>query len=135
MRITDHFRVDEFASADGTPHPAVTDPAARVTLERLCLTLECIRAELGGRPVTITRHGGYRTPAVNRAVGGARNSRHVTGEAADFTVAGVSPRRVQATIRDLVARGRLPMLGGLGEYARFTHVDIRPRRITRWAGR
>ena len=37
-----------------------------------------------GAPIHVT--SGYRSPAVNKAVGGARNSQHMLGEAADITV-------------------------------------------------
>ena len=36
-----------------------------------------------GKPIYIT--SGYRSPQLNKAVGGASNSQHVTGEAADIT--------------------------------------------------
>ncbi|MGB7407139.1 MAG: D-Ala-D-Ala carboxypeptidase family metallohydrolase [Pontixanthobacter sp.] len=39
-------------------------------------------------PVIVT--SGYRSPALNRAIGGSRTSQHVKGEAADFTVRGHS---------------------------------------------
>jgi zinc D-Ala-D-Ala carboxypeptidase len=42
--------------------------------------------DLLGHPVVIS--SGYRCPALNRAVGGARNSDHMRGLAADFTCPG-----------------------------------------------
>ena len=38
--------------------------------------------KLYGKPIVVT--SGYRSPALNRAVGGARASQHCTGEAADI---------------------------------------------------
>ena len=40
--------------------------------------------EAWGRPIRVT--SGYRSPALNRAVGGVATSQHVTGHAADITV-------------------------------------------------
>lgn len=37
-----------------------------------------------GKPITVT--SGYRCPALNKAVGGAKSSQHMLGEAADITV-------------------------------------------------
>lgn len=41
--------------------------------------------EAYGKPIRIS--SGYRSPALNRAVGGVSNSQHVAGEAADISVA------------------------------------------------
>ena len=35
-----------------------------------------------GKPITIS--SGYRSPKLNKAVGGSTNSKHVTGQAVDF---------------------------------------------------
>lgn len=53
-----------------------------VNLYRLCdKVLEPSRKELG-RPITVT--SGYRSPELNKAVGGVSNSQHLTGCAADL---------------------------------------------------
>lgn len=53
-----------------------------VNLYRLCdKVLEPARKELG-RPITVT--SGYRSPELNKAVGGVSNSQHLTGCAADL---------------------------------------------------
>lgn len=51
---------------------------------RLVQVLECVRATgpQAGRPLRIV--SGYRSPETNRAVGGARNSQHLYGRAADI---------------------------------------------------
>lgn len=68
---------------DNSPPPAVVK-----NLERLCRNvLEPVRAHYG-RPVIVT--SGYRSPALNSAIGGSSTSQHSQGEAADFTVHGVS---------------------------------------------
>ena len=88
--LSPHFTLAEMTSStaavrrglDNTPSPAVTD-----ALARLCIrVLEPVRLHFG--PVRVT--SGYRSPAVNAAIGGAKSSQHVMGEAADFTVPGVS---------------------------------------------
>jgi hypothetical protein len=39
-------------------------------------------------------NSGYRSPALNRAVGGSMNSQHASGEAVDFEIEGLSNRLV-----------------------------------------
>lgn len=64
---------------DNTP-----PPSAKVNLIALITNcLDPIRALWGG-PVIV--NSGFRTPMLNKAVGGAVNSQHMQGEAADITV-------------------------------------------------
>ncbi|MXO89773.1 D-Ala-D-Ala carboxypeptidase family metallohydrolase [Pontixanthobacter aquaemixtae] len=65
--------------------PGVNQTAA---LKLLCeKVLQPVRDHFG-RPVNIS--SGYRSPKLNRAIGGSGSSQHCLGEAADFTVSGVS---------------------------------------------
>ena len=62
-------------------------------LKRLCKWLEHLRAQYnllyddGSHPIVI--NSGYRSEEVNRKVGGAPNSNHLTGCAADIRVYGI----------------------------------------------
>jgi len=63
------------------------DPAVWTALLALCeCVLQPIRDHYGA-PIRIA--SGYRCEALNRLVGGAPDSQHVLGEAADFVVDGV----------------------------------------------
>jgi len=68
---------------DNTPPPIVVARLKLLT-ERL---LDPVR-ELWGAPLMV--NSGYRCAALNRAVGGAARSQHLTGEAADITTGTVS---------------------------------------------
>lgn len=85
-------------------------------LKQLAQRMERVRKEVGDRPITIT--SGWRSPRVNRAVGGAMRSKHLTGEACDFTVQGRTPRETQSMLEWWE--------GGMGYGKSFTHLDIRP---------
>lgn len=134
-RITSHFRVAEFAQHARHGFESEPYPARWVNsrLRPLCELLEQIREVCGGRAVRVT--SGYRSPAYNRVIKGARASQHVQGRAADIVVAGLSARRVHDLVLAAYRRGELPALGGLGSYAGFTHVDVRPsQRLAHWRG-
>lgn len=88
---------------------------------QLAHVLEGIRACLGGRPITIT--SGYRTLEHNRAIGGSPNSKHLTAEAVDFTVRGLSARSVATALKEWP--------GGLGLYPKHVHIDLRETKA-RW---
>lgn len=130
MRLTEHFDADEFACHDGTPVPSALLPNARRLANEV---LEVIRATIG-RPVAVI--SGYRTKKHNDAVGGARQSAHLTAEGADIRAGNVDD--LYRTILRLHEDGKLPTLGGLGRYPGWVHVDTKrkPNGILRmWGGR
>lgn len=125
--LTPHFRLSEFASKDGAGFPdSVIDD-----LTKQAQLLEIIREAAGNKPILI--NSGYRSPGHNSAVGGATHSQHVEGTAADFNIAGMTPRATTDLITGLIDQGRLPA-GGLGVYNNWVHYDHRPNGNARWAG-
>lgn len=86
---------------------------------QLLAVLERLRARVG-RPLRIV--SGYRCPAHNAAVGGARGSRHKAGDAADIPSGYASAR--------LAAECGAVGIGTKGSWA--VHVDTRPGGPARW---
>ena len=83
---------------DNTPTPqAVTNLHALVDN-----VLDPLR-EAWGKPIYV--NSGYRSPAVNKAVGGAATSQHVTGQAVDITA---SPKTDNGYLFRLIERLKLP---------------------------
>lgn len=123
-RLAPDFQVRELRCRDGSDTVMVD--------EALTVVLQCIREHFG-KPVTIT--SGYRTPAHNVAVGGAKSSQHLLGRAADIRVQGVSVEDVAAYAESL-----MPDWGGVGRYpvkagraTGWVHVDTRADKA-RWRG-
>lgn len=123
-QLTPNFRVREFRCKDGSD-PIFVDG-------ELVSILQKIREHFG-KPLTIT--SGYRTPAHNKASGGAAYSQHLYGRAADFKIAGIAPDVVAAYAEQL-----LPGRGGIGVYPPKTgraegwvHIDTRASK-SRWRG-
>ena len=86
--------------------------------EALLDMLQATRIALG-QPMVV--NSGYRSPAHNRRVGGAKRSFHVRGMAADIATRGVdAPRLVQIA--------RAYGAGGVGVYGGFRHLDAGPVR-------
>lgn len=84
MTLTEHFTLEELCRSEMALRRGLAnqpEPASLANLKRLAGILETVRAALGG-PMTIS--SGYRSPVVNRLVGGATSSAHVEGRAADF---------------------------------------------------
>jgi len=81
--------------------------------------------------------GGYRTESLNRAIGGADDSRHLYDRghyAADIIIGDWDADKTWFFLLDLIKRGVIPD-GGLGYYGpgrKHTHIDnAKPRR---WLG-
>ena len=123
-RLAPDFKVRELRCRDGSDTVMVD--------ETLTVVLQCIREHFG-KAVTIT--SGYRTPAHNAKVGGAKSSQHLLGRAADIRVQGVSVEDVAAYTESL-----MPDWGGVGRYpvkagrtTGWVHVDTRADKA-RWRG-
>lgn len=92
---------------------------------RIADALEEVRQYLGDRPILI--NSWYRDPATNKRVGGASQSRHMSGDAVDFRVGGMSPASVYARLNPWWGDR-----GGLASSSVFTHIDSRGYRA-RWS--
>ena len=122
MRLTPNFLLDEFTRSDEAARRKLSNAPTPEHLANLRLTalgMEMVRLILG-KPVHIT--SGYRSPALNRAVGGTPTSAHPMGYAADFKVAGM---RLVDVARALA--GRLPYDQLIYEHGRCVHISFDPR--------
>lgn len=95
-RLSPHFALSELVRSDTAVRRGIDNmpPAAVLANMRKMLApgLERVRALLGV-PLQIT--SGYRSQALNAAVGGAKSSQHLQGLAADFVAPAFgSPRAV-----------------------------------------
>lgn len=123
MKLTAHFSKYEFDCTDGSEMPfEVLNNVIEVANN-----LEVLRAHFGA-PIII--NSAYRSPVYNRSIGGAVNSQHLGGKAADVVIDGVTPDEVADAIDFLIEVG-LMKEGGLGRYNTFTHYDIRGTKA-RW---
>ncbi len=126
MKLTNHFSLSEFNCRDGseTPQRVIINGTVYYPLENLkevAENLEVLREYLG-TPITV--NSGFRTVTYNKKVGGAPNSQHLRGRAADIRTAKYTPAQVHAAIEKLISEGKMKQ-GGLGIYNSFCHYDVR----------
>lgn len=126
--MSDHFSMDELTYSqtaarlgiDNTPGPTEVE-----NLNRLCsVLLEPIRAMLN---VPIHVDSGYRSPLVNHLIGGAADSAHMDGRAADIIPYDVGLK----TAFDIIRNSSLPYDQVIIECNAWIHVSISdtPRRM------
>ena len=95
--LSPHFTLSELTETSrDLPNVPTAEDVER--LRALCVAvLEPVRALLA---VPLRVNSGYRSPAVNAAIGGAKTSQHMRGEAADVVPLGVD---VEDAMREIVA--------------------------------
>jgi len=117
-KLSENFSFNEFVNPEDPEKPSGT--ALRYMIELCEKVLEPLRAHLG-KPIKVT--SGFRSPAHNAKIGGAKNSLHTTGMAADIAVGGI-PEQIKVA----AFLSKLNDVGGIGLYESkgIVHVDIRP---------
>jgi hypothetical protein len=85
MRLTPHFTLAELTFSQTAARENIENRPNAEQIENLrllCLNiLEPVRVGIG-KPITVT--SGFRSARLNKAVGGAPSSQHLTGQAADI---------------------------------------------------
>ena len=102
-RLSPHFTLGEMCKTSAKTQDGNIPSHVHIeNLKRLCGWLEMLRSEWnkrygeGNDPIII--NSGYRSPAVNKAIGGVATSNHLTGCAADIKVSGIEQLIRYATI-------------------------------------
>jgi len=127
MSLTNHFTLAELVLSQAAARLGLDNsppPDVQAQLYKTALGLEMVRA-LVQCPVVIS--SGYRSPAVNQAVGGARNSQHLLGQAADITAPGFG---TPADLVRAIVRSPIPFDQCILEFGQWCHISFAapPRR-------
>lgn len=81
-----HFTMAELTNSDTARVLHINNTPAGVVVDNLNALVEIVLdplREAYGKPIYV--NSGYRSPKLNKTVGGAKTSQHMTGEAADIT--------------------------------------------------
>lgn len=111
-KVGQHFKVKEFACKDGSQVVFIDDYLVSI--------LDILRNQVG-KPVYI--NSGYRTPARNKAVGGAKYSYHMRGMAADIRVNGITAKEIANKLNAII-----PDECGIIVYDAWVHIDTRTKK-------
>lgn len=124
-QLTKHFNLSEFACHDGTGYieglrreQGLSKWRANRRARGLARRLERVRKDLGNKPLHL--NSVFRTISYNASIGGAKNSAHTRGCAADMRPPeGVSLIELRSSVRKHFD-------GGVGYYpaSNFVHGDF-----------
>ncbi|MEV5372882.1 D-Ala-D-Ala carboxypeptidase family metallohydrolase [Streptomyces albogriseolus] len=120
-----HFDYSELNRCNSTwSGGAVSAATAKANALRTMWKLEALRHALGDQPIRVT--SGFRSQSCNSAVGGASNSRHLYGDAADL---GAGSHSLCTLAKQARNHGFNGILGpGYPGHDDHTHVDHRSSR-------
>ena len=93
--LSEHFVLGEFTRSKYPEVYNIPSHEAIANLKRLCEWLEVLRERVGH---SIIINSGYRSPQLNRKVGGAATSNHLTGCAVDIRTNGMEQAICYAAI-------------------------------------
>jgi len=135
MQLSPHFKLGEFTKSS---YPEVYNIPSHVVIEnmkRVCGWLEAIRQAQG--PIVI--NSGYRSPQLNKRVGGVNTSNHLTGCAVDIRCSGIEQAIEYAAILIGYARESQQDYDELfiekNRYGRcWVHFAVRPKENRRKIG-
>lgn len=126
MQLTENFSLIELTSSqtatrkgiDNTPGPAVIHNLRYLLNE----VMQPLRSWYG-KPINIT--SGYRSPKLNKAIGGSATSDHTQGRAIDFTVPKEDYKKVFEYIRTKLLFDQLIWEFGNDDAPNWIHVSYR----------
>ena len=135
MQLSQHFLLGEFTKSN---YPEVYNIPSHVAIEnmkRVCGWLEALRQAQG--PIVI--NSGYRSPQLNKRVGGVNTSNHLTGCAVDIRCSGIEQAIEYAAILIGYARESQQDYDELfiekNRYGRcWVHFAVRPKDNRRKVG-
>jgi hypothetical protein len=121
-QLSEHFSLEELTVSQTAAREGLDNTPGSAELRNLrslAEVLERVRSGLGGAPVLVS--SGYRSPAVNAAVGGSSTSAHMKGLAADFIAPqfGTVLETARAISRMDIAFDQL-----IYEYGRWVHLGL-----------
>lgn len=124
--LTPHFTLSEMTDSQTAARKGINNVPAmgtpeRANLERTAQTMEEVRTILGDKPILIS--SGYRSPAVNKAVGGSKNSAHMSGLAVDFSCPGFgTPLQICKALEPHMRKLGIDQL--IHEYNTWVHLGL-----------
>ena len=120
MKLTENFSLEEMLASEIAARKGLDNTTNATEIANLVRTaglLEQVR-KVVGKPIII--NSGFRSKAVNDAVGSKDTSQHRIGCAADIRVPGMTPREVV----DAIVKSDIPYDQVIREFDSWTHISV-----------
>ena len=126
MQITENFSLIELTSSETATRKGIDNTPGPAEIHNLRYLLNEVMQPLRswyGKPINIT--SGYRSPKLNKAIGGSSTSDHTQGRAIDFTVPKEDYKKVFEYIRTKLLFDQLIWEFGNDDAPNWIHVSYR----------
>lgn len=125
QNLSPNFKLREMLISETAPRLGITEqytPSAAVinNLTQLCVNILQPLRDRTRKGVNVT--SGYRCKRVNTAIGGAKNSQHLVGQAADINV----PNKSTEELYQYLKASGLPFDQLIQEFDNWVHISYNP---------
>ena len=100
MKLSNNFSLHELTKSEAAARTGMSNAPTELVIEKLQDLVDNVLQPLRDTFGAIVITSGYRSPEVNKSVGGSTASHHTMGYAADFEVLGMDNRELALYIRD-----------------------------------
>ena len=125
MVLTENFTLEELTRSTTATQRGIKNEASAIVKENLQKLAENILQPLRNAKGAVHINCGYRSPMLNKAVGGAATSQHLLGEAAD--ISGDDNAVLFHYIKDHLPFDQLIWEGGNNKQPAWIHVSYSNR--------
>lgn len=126
MQLTENFSLIELTSSETATRRGIDNTPGPAEIHNLRYLLNEVMQPLRswyGKPINIT--SGYRSPKLNKAIGGSTTSDHTQGRAIDFTVPKEDYKKVFEYIKTKLVFDQLIWEFGNDNAPNWIHVSYR----------
>ena len=100
MNLSKNFTVAELSKSEAAIRQGLDNTPSMIVIDNLQALVDNILQPLREKFGSVIVTSGYRSPDVNKAIGGSTTSDHCKGFAADFEVLGMDNRQLALYIKD-----------------------------------
>ena len=129
MAFPSNFTFEEMTVSQTAARKSISNKPTGKTLNNLETTAQlmvAVREILGNKPIIVS--SGYRSPALNKVIGGVDTSAHTLGWAVDFTCPGFgSPLKIAEHLAKELPKHHIKFDQIIHEYGSWVHISFDPR--------
>ena len=128
MKLSKNFELHEFTKSQTAARKKINNSANNSQIQNLKLLCEKVLQPIRDhfdKPIIIS--SGYRSPTLNRAIGGSPTSQHCYGQAADFEIPGIDNYTLAKWIEANLNYDQLILEFYTGGNSGWIHVGYSPR--------